>query len=116
MLVTDRMVAQIERLGIDRKPEEVCGLVFADSRVLELLNETEEDRSCNWSFGPMNSVVRQIREAGIADFMFESAYLVWHTHPGGLIGPSSEDLRYRVKGVDYLVVTLTDAGPVPVRY
>lgn len=116
MLVTDRVVAQIARCGITRKPEEACGLVFADGRVLELQNETELDRTCNWRFGPVTSVVRQIREAGIEDFMFETSYLVWHTHPRGLIGPSSEDLRHRVKGVEYLVVTLTEDGPVPVRY
>lgn len=116
MLVTDRVVSQIAKVGTVRKPEEACGLAFADGRVLELQNETELDRTCNWQFGPMTSVVRQIREAGILDFMFESEYLVWHTHPRGLVGPSSEDLHYRVKGVEYLVVTLTETGFVPVRY
>lgn len=116
MLVTDRMVAHIARLGMTRKPEEACGLAFVDGRILELSNESDQDRTCTWQFGPMPSVVRQIREAGISDFMFESEYLVWHTHPRGLIGPSSEDLLHRVRGVDYLVVTLTEGAAVPVRY
>jgi proteasome lid subunit RPN8/RPN11 len=31
---------------------------------------------------------------------------VWHTHPGGLVGPSSGDLEHAVTGVNYLVVTV----------
>lgn len=65
--------------------------------------------------------------------------VIWHVHPGdysssshhnsssqpydsprfihaGTIGPSSKDLASRIAGMDYLVVTLTDDGPVAVRY
>jgi proteasome lid subunit RPN8/RPN11 len=31
---------------------------------------------------------------------------VWHTHPSGLVGPSREDLRTKIDGLNYLVVTI----------
>lgn len=39
---------------------------------------------------------------------------LWHTHPGGNVGPSRMDMQNRVEGVNYLVVALPD-GPA-VRY
>jgi proteasome lid subunit RPN8/RPN11 len=41
------------------------------------------------------------------------AMALWHTHPGGNIGPSPGDMQKRLEGVAYLVVAITEAGPVP---
>lgn len=38
---------------------------------------------------------------------------VWHTHPAGNIGPSKRDMHYRDPEVSYLVVALTEKGPIP---
>lgn len=116
MLVTEEVVEAIQVIGDKRAPDEACGIVFADNRVLEVENESSLDHTCNFHFGDLRSVIRQIRAAGITGFMFDGAYLIWHTHPAGSVGPSLEDLRARVKGVDYLVVALTENGPVAVRY
>lgn len=116
MLVTDKTLGEIARLGTLRKPEEACGLLFAGGVVVELENESELDKEHNYALGPLPSVLRQLREAGVTDQMFEGQYVVWHTHASGMIGPSPIDMQYRVKGVQYLVVALTEAGPVPAKY
>lgn len=35
-------------------------------------------------------------------------FIVWHTHPGGNIGPSKGDMTTKVEGFQYLVVTMPD--------
>lgn len=32
--------------------------------------------------------------------------IIWHTHPGGTVGPSEGDLTEVIDGVSYLVVTI----------
>ena len=41
---------------------------------------------------------------------------IWHTHPGGGIGPSRLDLRGKLQGTRNLVVAITNEGPVPSWY
>ncbi len=109
------MVAKIAKIGLKRSPNEACGLILGTGTVVELENKTPGDKTCNWKFGSLESIVTRLEKVNLQAKLCES-YIVWHTHPGGLIGPSSEDLSYRVKGVDYLVVTLTEDNPVGVRY
>ena len=112
----DRGVEEIARYGVIRRPEEACGLLLA-GRVVELRNVSPLDRSCNYSFGTVEDIVRQLRTAQV-DLARVSAgdYVVWHTHPKGLIGPSPGDMEDRIDGLEYLVVALTDDGPVAARF
>jgi len=32
--------------------------------------------------------------------------ILWHTHPGGLIGPSREDMALKIDGLYHLVITI----------
>lgn len=40
----------------------------------------------------------------------EGDIVLWHSHPSGLVGPSRGDMRAKLEGLRYMVVTLTDDG------
>lgn len=118
MLVSDELIAEVERIGLASKPNEACGLAFYDGSVVELANASNEPHH-RWRFGPFEGVKAVLEARGFHEWMqcpesFD--YLVWHTHPSGTEGPSVVDLRLRLPGVDYLVVALTDDGPIATRY
>jgi proteasome lid subunit RPN8/RPN11 len=105
--ISPEIVDQVVQFGISRAPHEACGLITPDSMVVELPNSSLEPykaydikvddlvnalnqyiaRSHNCQFGPDDVVV-------------------WHTHPAGSIGPSKGDMREKMRGFRYLVVSI----------
>lgn len=116
MQVTDRMVEEVARYGTIRKPNEACGLIVAE-RVVELRNASEEDRTWNYRLGTAGSIVNQLRQVRVdlSEYL-RGGCIVWHTHPNGLVGPSAGDMEHRIEGVEYLVVALTNDGPMAARF
>lgn len=103
-LLLPSVQAALERilhLGIEEAPNEACGLLvneFEGVRVVKMIN-----RATN----PVNGYVLDastIRQ--LATQRQWSHVAVWHTHPGGLVGPSSGDLEHKVPNVKYVVVTV----------
>lgn len=43
-----------------------------------------------------------------ADDIDEADFVVWHSHPSGARGPSLKDMRSKLSGLRYAVVTLDD--------
>lgn len=84
--------------------------------MVELSNESDQDRTCHYSLGSPEGIVRQLRTAEVDLSQTSQGFLVWHTHPSGLIGPSPTDMEWKVEGMEYLVVTVTEDGPVPARF
>lgn len=124
--VTDEVVEQIAAIGAQRAPREACGLLLPPcydhdppcKQVIELRNAHEEGVGC------YRVATADIAEV-LGDFFtrhqwsteVNDAYFLWHTHPNGTEGPSSGDMRYRIPGVRYLVVSFGDTGrPVAARY
>lgn len=106
---------EIARLGILRLPNEACGLLleipYRDghgrmTNILELPNR---------SLHPADSYM--MAEADLRLTMEDKPdqlVAAWHTHPGGLVGPSAKDMKCRPPdSIPMLVVALTDDGPVP---
>ena len=96
------VVEQITQWGIEHAPEEVCGIVHLrpDGMHVYRLKNVAEDPCRGYVF-----------DAGqLVDVMAEepsrSEIICWHTHPGGLVGPSSEDIKRKAPGVRYLVVAI----------
>lgn len=76
------------------------------SRVIELPNRSPKPHD---SYVMKGSDIALVME-GKPDQLVAA----WHTHPGGLIGPSLKDMKNRPSDeVPMLVVALTDHGPVP---
>jgi proteasome lid subunit RPN8/RPN11 len=104
------VVPRIMELGLVEAPHEACGVVIPDFNAPpDSWVHAMKNRSSN----PLNSfnidpqTVRSIlldRDTFGKDVWDD--VLVWHTHPGGLVGPSDGDMKTRIAGLKYLVVTL----------
>lgn len=110
-LIEGKLESELLRITKLRAPNEATGLLFADGRVVELPNH---------SASPHNSFEMH-REDIIAQLDDEMMYLgvtLWHSHPGGGVGPSSIDMRQKQKYTffQYLVVSLVDGELVSTWY
>lgn len=113
--LTEESLTEINFWGELRAPNEACGLLLSQpyqtprgrwTRVLEIQNSSTEPET---SYQMDGSEIERVME-GKPD----QTVAVWHTHPGGLIGPSTGDMKNRPDPeVPMLVVTLTVDGPIP---
>ena len=116
MLLDKPSLAEIGRLGLLRAPEEACGVLLPSplrgSRVHEMPNRSSRASD---SFMFCASDVREVLAEWLAEHPDGEA-TIWHTHPGGNVGPSAFDLGHRVEEAGNLVVALTPEGPKAAWY
>lgn len=110
-LITDEIVSQVLEIGLAEDPLEACGIITPDGMVVQVPNVSPEPRYNYW-----------LDPKGLADAIYEYAarviepvselerqhFVIWHTHPDGSHGPSRTDMRQKVEGFKYLVVSLPD--------
>jgi proteasome lid subunit RPN8/RPN11 len=114
--LTPDLLAEIGRIGLYRAPGEACGILLPyprnsrpESQVVELPNRHKD-------FNQAYMVQGEDIAIEIGDWLAEASsedtarLSVWHTHPGGGVGPSRGDLRSKVPNVAYLVVSLNSDG------
>lgn len=108
-LVTPEIVDQVLQIGRVEGPLEACGIITPDGKVVHLPNVSPD---------PLHHY--QLEEEGLVNALYEFAermiepvselkrdqFIVWHTHPSGMVGPSRADMRAKIDGFRYLVVTL----------
>ena len=101
----DVIVPKIVEIGMQRMPNEACGIIIPD------LNYTADEwvhELANRSPDPLNSY--RIDPETIAGLLVDPEVwddvLIWHTHPSGHIGPSKRDMEQRHPKLKYLVVAL----------
>jgi proteasome lid subunit RPN8/RPN11 len=103
-LLRDQDLRTIAEIGHYRKPLEACGVLLDDphrgDRVFELPNRVL-DRQDEFAMKGEDLIMVLQGYAGGPETM-----TIWHTHPGGQLGPSSADLQERPGELSYLVVTL----------
>ena len=111
------VVDQILELGRAKSPVEACGIVTPDLRVVSLPNRHETSTRDSFVISSedlINVVEEYVERSGVDPMLLDrSHFMVWHTHPGGLVGPSQGDMQNRVEGFQHLVVTLPD-GPATI--
>lgn len=113
--VSPEIVDQVLLLGQAEEPNEACGVITPDSKVIQLPNVSP---SPNSSFeiasedlvNAMNSYLERspVHPASLT----REHFIIFHTHPGGVVGPSRGDLRERIKGFQYVVISLPDGTAV----
>lgn len=103
------IVDRVLRYGHAEEPNEACGIVTPDSVVVKLPNSSQS---------PTDSYVISTQDLvdALHEYMARSGaephdlpmdhFIVWHTHPGGVVGPSGPDMKTKVSGFQYMVVTL----------
>ena len=103
-------IQEIARIGHDRKPAEACGIVLPTPlrgrRVWEVPNRSMKPQtSFEISSEDLRILIQDWLDVPENRPMLPDA-VIWHTHPGGGLGPSKYDMRYRFPHLNNLVVTL----------
>lgn len=115
LLVTSGILAQVAAFGENRRPCEAVGVIVHGTKVFELPNRSASPHD-SFVLNPQD-IALELENKRI--FMSESDWreiVIWHTHPGGLVGPSAVDMRNRIPQLHHLVVTLTSDGAVASLY
>lgn len=109
------LVNTIAHIGMQRKPNEACGVItptpHKGRRVFEVPNRSSLPRD---SFEMSSEdIVLELRHwmANNQAYARWDQLVMWHTHPGGNIGPSQTDVENRIEHCGNLVVALLDCGP-----
>lgn len=103
--VVDRILLVAEGQG----SLETCGVVTPDSQVVQLPNiSPSPTRAFEISSEDLvNSISEYVDRAGVDPTeLTRGHFIIWHTHPSGLIGPSKGDIKNKVEGFQYVVITL----------
>ena len=91
---------QMLMLGMAHRPNEVCG-IYTRSHLYTLANISPTPEVAYQI--DAEEVVQLLKRLQIAD---TDEFAIWHTHPSGLVGPSSGDMPTKVPGWNYYVVAI----------
>ena len=99
-------VVDIAKIGHQRMPAEACGILLRvphkGERIFEVPNRAIEANDEFVMSGKDILLVLEDYEGDVLDLA------IWHTHPGGQLGPSKADMEQRLKPFPHLVITLYD--------
>lgn len=100
-----RLMLQIETIAANRAPAEAVGLILPDEKVVELPNRSHTPHN---RFEILGSDVRLVLEDHSVPLLPEALEqcTLWHSHPGGGVGPSRVDIQNRVSVMSHLVISL----------
>jgi len=107
--VTPSTVDKIMELGMVAHPNEACGVILPDNTLVEISNIAKHP---TWSYildpagftNALNGYLQKPDSRG--DELYMDSIIIWHTHPGGVVGPSDGDKAEMIGDLRYLVVTL----------
>lgn len=102
MLISSDDVASIVELGKQRIPREACGILLTrrDSglRIVEVPNSSPDSDATLMLGADLHAAIEQLVSAEPPYHGdLERDLVIWHTHPGGKVGPGREDMRERRK-------------------
>lgn len=113
--LSEQSLEEIATIGQLRSPSEACGLLLQHPVTTGRGRTSHVVEIPNRSLLPVDSY--EMKPSDIDLVMSDKPdqlVAAWHTHPGGLIGPSTRDMENRPPAeVPMLVVALTEDGPVP---
>lgn len=115
-LVIDRgIIAEIDRIGKLRLPNEACGVItptaYQGQRVWEMPNRSKRPQETfQFTSDDLVLALEHWTQEHASLAVWENL-TVWHTHPGGQVGPSKMDLENRIEECGNLVVSLGEKGP-----
>lgn len=99
-VLEDKVLAELGRLARFAAPSEAVGLLTLDDRVISLPNHSESPET---SFELARSdLINALRMHELEP----DGLVLWHSHPGGGVGPSRTDMQNRLPFMAHLVVTI----------
>lgn len=113
--VSPEIVDQVFEYGRAEEPNEACGVITPDSMVTLLPNSSPSPKN---SFviatkDLVNAMNEYLERSEVhPTILTREHFIIWHTHPGGVVGPGPGDLRERLPGFQYLVVSLPNGEAV----
>jgi len=115
MVLEDRMVQEIARIGRRRAPAEACGLLLPHpvngKQIIELPNRAIDGEHEFTMWGEdIALIVEDLQEHQEIKPQFLRETAIWHTHPRGNLGPSRFDMEHKPPEFQSLVVTLFEDG------
>jgi len=110
-LLGDDSIAAMHCIGLARTPREACGILLAYphasyGRIIELPNHKTGEGEYELHTADITHKLTPIELERL------SPIAIWHTHPSGFVGPSVDDLRNKVAGIPYLVISMAPQGPI----
>lgn len=103
LIVEGAQRAALLNAVIRAEPREAVGLLTNDRRVIPLPNRAYEPE--NTFSVTKEDILSAIRGHEIEDL---TNLTLWHSHPGGGVGPSKVDMQQKVPFLDHLVVTIVE--------
>lgn len=100
----------------DKLPEEAVGLLWEQPGVgvgVIALDNISEDPEHSYAISTAEMIRAFEVESGrdILSAISEGCSLtLWHSHPSGQVGPSRGDMREKLEGLQYMVVSVTEQG------
>jgi proteasome lid subunit RPN8/RPN11 len=114
--LTPLLIAEIVRIGLDRTPNEACGILLPPpgdtfrfrshhKQVIELPNRSHTPRDSYEIWG--SDIVQDLIDwLDNVNDPAKNDMVIWHTHPSGSVGPSRGDLDNKIGDFTYLVVSI----------
>lgn len=113
----------IARIIASRAPREAVGMLWRrpgdPEIVLELSNISDEpERSYAVRTTDILEALKLIAggDSLAIDDIDTSDFVVWHSHPSGAVGPSRGDMRTKLPGLRYMVVSPVDDDLLVVEF
>lgn len=114
-LIEPEVLEAIAEIGKLRLPNEACGVLtptpYRGSRVFEIPNRSNTPRD---SFAMKSDDIVLTLDGWLKENHQVARWdqiTIWHTHPGGGVGPSRTDLHSRIEHCGNLVVSLYEDSP-----
>jgi proteasome lid subunit RPN8/RPN11 len=95
----------------DALPRETGGLIIDGREAVELTNYADLDSAFAFHLVELRQAVRGIPVEEVSERV-----VLWHSHPGGGVGPSREDMQNKTPLKYHLVLALVDGNLVPTWY
>ena len=114
-ILEEKLLSQLRDIALSRLPQEAVGLILPNGAVVELENFSDyPDTSFAIKSKSLSSAVMDNGWPLTALTLEQTT--IWHSHPGGNIGPSTRDLRAKVPPFSFLVLTLAEEELIPTWY
>ena len=109
--IEGQLEEELSVLVQDAVPREIGGIIIDGRDIVVLNNYADLDSAFAFHLVELREAVRGIPVTQVADRV-----ALWHSHPGGGVGPSREDMQNKTPLKYHLVLALVDGDLVPTWY